>query len=68
MQSGSVKRTQKLSDSLMFTDGESLTWDDWSSKVADKLEINNNHYKSERVKIAYVLLRLEGEAVENTYA
>ena len=68
MQSGSGKRTQKLSDPLMFTDDESLIWDNWSSKVADKLEINHNHYKSERAKIAYVLLRLEGEAAEHTYA
>ena len=67
-QSASGKRTQKLPDPPLFVNGEAPTWDDWSGKIQDKLEINHDHYDSERAKIAYILSRLGGEAAEHTYA
>lgn len=42
-----IKWTQKLSDPSLFIDGETSIWDNWFSKIADKLEINHDHYETE---------------------
>jgi len=47
---------------------DSLIWETWNIKIADKLDVNANHYSTEKIHIAYVIFRLEGDADQQTYA
>jgi len=37
----------KLSNSLIFIETDDSTWETWNIKIADKLDVNVNHYLSE---------------------
>lgn len=63
-----TKRSQKLPDPPMFTDGVDPSWEDWSSKMRYKLMVNKDHWADEDGRIGYVLSRLGGDAVKHTYA
>ncbi len=58
----------KLSNSLIFIETDDSTWETWNIKIADKLDVNANHYPTEKIRIAYVVFRLEGDADQQTYA
>ncbi len=58
----------KLPDSLIFIETDDSTWETWNIKIADKLDVNANHYSTEKIRIAYVISRLEGDADQQTYA
>jgi len=58
----------KLSNSLIFTETDDSTWETWNIKIADKLDVNANHYSTEKIRIAYVIFRLEDDADQQTYA
>ncbi len=58
----------KLSNSLIFIETDDSTWKTWNIKIADKLDVNANHYSTEKIRIVYVIFRLEDDADQQTYA
>jgi hypothetical protein len=58
----------KLPDSPIFTGTDDSIWKTWNIKIADKLDVNANHYPTEKIRIVYVVSRLEGDADQQTYA
>jgi len=61
-------RSQKISDSSLFTDEKNSIWKNWYEKIQNKLEINVNLFSNERVKLSYVHSRLFNDAAEITQA
>ncbi len=61
-------RSQKISNSSLFTDEKNSTWENWYGKIQDKLEINVDLFSNERVKLSYVHSRLFDDAAEITQA
>ncbi len=61
-------KSVKLPDSPIFTGTDDPTWKTWNTKIADKLDVNANHYPTEKIRIAYVVSRLGGDADQQTYA
>jgi len=61
-------KSVKLPDSPIFTETDDSTWKTWNIKIADKLDVNANHYSTEKIRIAYVVFRLEGDADQQIYA
>ncbi len=59
-------RSQKIPDSLLFTDEKNSTWENWYEKIQNKLEINVDLFSNERVKLSYVHSRLFNDAAEIT--
>ncbi len=57
-------RSQKISDSSLFTDEKNSTWKNWYKKIQNKLEINVNLFSNERVKLSYIHSRLFDDAAE----
>ncbi len=55
-------RSQKISDSLWFTDEKNSTWENWYDKIQNKLEINVNLFSNKWVKLSYVHFRLFNDA------
>lgn len=55
----STKRSIKLPDPLLFTDGTEPTWDGWQGKIRDKLEINSDHFDNDRAVLAYIHSRTD---------
>ncbi len=58
----------KLSNSLIFIETDDFTWKTWNIKIADKLNVNANHYFTEKIHIVYVIFRLEDDADQQIYA
>ena len=58
----------KLSNSLMFIETDDFIWKTWNIKIADKLNVNVNHYSTEKICIVYVIFRLEDDADQQIYA
>ncbi len=58
----------KLSNSLIFIETDDSIWKTWNIKIADKLDVNVNHYSTEKIRIAYVIFRLEDNADQQIYA
>ncbi len=58
----------KLSNSLIFIETDDFIWETWNIKIADKLNVNTNHYSTEKIHIVYVIFRLEDDADEQIYA
>jgi len=61
-------KSVKLPDSPIFIETDDPTWKTWNTKIADKLDANADHYPTEKIRIAYVVSRLEGDADQQTYA
>ena len=61
-------RSQKISDSSLFTDEKNSTWKNWYGKIQNKLEINVDLFSNERVKLSYIHSRLFNDAAEITQA
>ncbi len=61
-------KSQKISDSSLFTDEKNSTWENWYGKIQNKLEINVDLFSNERVKLSYVHSRLFDDAAEITQA
>ncbi len=57
-------RSQKIPDSLWFTDEKNSTWENWYGKIQNKLEINVDLFSNERVKLSYVHFRLFDDAAD----
>ncbi len=58
----------KLSNSLIFIEIDNSIWKTWNIKIADKLDVNANHYSTEKIRIVYVIFRLEDDADQQIYA
>ena len=58
----------KLSNSLIFIKTDDFIWKTWNIKIADKLNVNVNHYSTEKICIVYVIFRLEDNANQQIYA
>ncbi len=58
----------KLLNSPIFIKTDDSTWETWNIKIADKLDVNANHYSTEKICIVYVVFRLEGDADQQIYA
>ncbi len=58
----------KLSNSLIFIETDDSIWKTWNIKIADKLDVNANHYSTEKIRIVYVIFRLEDDADQQIYA
>ena len=43
-------------------------WKTWNIKIIDKLNINVNHYSTEKICIVYVIFRLEDDVDQQIYA
>ena len=57
-------RSQKISDSLWFTDEKNSTWKNWYDKIQNKLKINVDLFSNEQVKLSYVHFRLFDDAAD----
>ncbi len=58
----------KLSNSFIFIEINNSIWKTWKIKIADKLDINANHYFTEKIHIVYVIFRLKDDADQQIYA
>ncbi len=58
----------KLLNSLIFIETDDSIWETWNIKIADKLNVNANHYSTEKIHIVYVIFRLEDDADQQIYA
>jgi len=58
----------KLSNSLIFIKTDDSIWETWNIKIADKLDVNANHYSTEKIHIVYVIFRLKDNADQQIYA
>ncbi len=58
----------KLLNSLIFIETDDSIWKTWNIKIADKLDVNANHYSTEKIRIVYVIFRLEDDADQQIYA
>ncbi len=58
----------KLLNSLIFIKTDDSIWKTWNIKIADKLDVNANHYSTEKIHIVYVIFRLEDNADQQIYA
>ncbi len=58
----------KLLNSLIFIETDDSTWKTWNIKITDKLNVNANHYFTEKIHIVYVIFRLEDDADQQIYA
>ncbi len=58
----------KLPNSLIFIETDDSIWETWNIKIADKLDVNANHYSTEKIRIVYVIFRLEDDADQQIYA
>ncbi len=58
----------KLSNSLIFIETDDSIWKTWNIKITDKLDVNVNHYSTEKIRIVYVIFRLEDDADQQIYA
>jgi len=61
-------RSQKISDSSLFTDEKNSIWKNWYEKIQNKLEINIDLFSNEWVKLSYIHSRLFNNAAEITQA
>ncbi len=57
-------RSQKISDSSLFTDEKNSTWENWYRKIQNKLEINVDLFSNEWVKLSYIHSRLFDDTAE----
>ncbi len=58
----------KLLNSLIFIETDDFIWETWNIKIADKLNVNANHYFTEKIHIVYVIFKLEDDADQQIYA
>jgi hypothetical protein len=49
-----TKKSTKILDPPILTDGQNPTFTSWLSKIRNKLKVNSDHFADEDAKIAYV--------------
>ncbi len=55
---------QKLSNWSLFIDEKESIWDDWQEKIRDKLEINVNHFDTDKAILIYIHFRIDEDTVK----
>jgi len=60
-----AKKSTKIPDPPILTDGKNPTFEGWLLKVKNKLKVNADHFADEDAKIAYVQLLTDGEASQH---
>jgi hypothetical protein len=60
----SSHKSTKLPDPLPLTDGTEPTFEDWLSRIKDKLQVNADHYPTDQIQRAYVIGRISGAAAK----
>jgi hypothetical protein len=63
-QTGS-KRSTKMPDPPMFSDGKNVKFKDWKTEMKRKLLLNEDHYPTAAHQLAYVNSRCEGKALRH---
>ncbi len=58
----------KLLNLLIFIKTDDSIWKTWNIKITDKLNVNANHYFTEKICIVYVIFRLEDDVDQQIYA
>ncbi len=58
------KRSQKLSNSSLFTDEKESIWDNWQEKIRNKLEINVDHFDNDKAILVYIHFQISEDAVK----
>jgi Zinc knuckle len=59
---GSSRKTTKLPDPPVFTDGTDININNWLSRMRKKLRSNKDHFPTEDMKLAYAEGRIGGQA------
>ncbi|KAJ5465253.1 uncharacterized protein N7458_000939 [Penicillium daleae] len=59
------KRSTKMPDPAMFSDGKLVKFDDWMTDMKRKLLLNEDHYPTDAHQLAYVSSRCEGKALRH---
>jgi hypothetical protein len=59
------KKSTKLADPEPLSDGVEPTFDQWISRIKNKLSANADHYPTESLKIAYIENRTKGDAARH---
>lgn len=62
---GGSKKSTKMPDPLMFSDGKEVKFKDWKSEMKRKLLLNEDHYPTPAHQLAYVSSRCEGKALRH---
>ena len=57
-----TRRSTKLPDPPVLTDGKDPDYDLWARRMKSKLEANADHYPTESLRMAYLATRVEGTA------
>jgi hypothetical protein len=59
------KKSTKLPDPPVLTDGKNPEFEDWLSRMKNKLAANADHYSTEALRTAYVENRTAGDAAKH---
>ena len=57
-----VRRSTKLPDPPVLTDGKDPDYDLWARRMKSKLEANADYYPTEKLRMAYLSTRVKGTA------
>jgi hypothetical protein len=56
------RKSLKLPDPPVFTDGTTMKFSDWLSRMKNKFKVNQDHFPTEEIKLAYAEGRIGGDA------
>ena len=59
------EKSVKLPNPPVLTDGKDPEFEDWESRIRNKLRANADHYDTEALRIAYVENRVGGKAAKH---
>ena len=62
------KRSAKFFNSIVFTESDDSTFEDWYFNMMNKFRTNENHFDSKQIKTVYVIQRTDDEAVKHVNA
>ena len=57
-----VRRSTKIPDPPMLTDGKEPRFEDWLLLISQKLAANTDHFDTPQLRMAYIASRCEGKA------
>jgi hypothetical protein len=60
-----TKKSTKIPDPPILTDGKDPKFEDWLLRIKDKLAANEDHYPTAALRLAYVKSRCGGRAAEH---
>jgi hypothetical protein len=57
-----MKKSAKIPDPPLLTDGKDPTFDNWKIQITGKLDVNADHFATEQARMTYVFSRTGGDA------